>query len=778
MQFDLQKWAKIGPLTLSAVLVTACSSGSEMTAPPPPPANVAPTVSADADTSVDEKVSVTIGATASDSDGSISSYSWSQTSGTNVDLTGADTSSIEFTAPIAKAEETLTFEVTVTDDDGATASDSVNVTIAPVNEIDFQIQGLVWNGMAVPSDITANYGADPIMVSSDADGNYTIDIAADEDVASSLLFLRSDGTSDPETAFHNVPVSLQAMMDASGGDGVLDSVDLLGVNLTPLSTAFYGAMYRENDAVATEADVTEAIGRVNGGQAVTVGTAVKIISENNSGVQDSISFSSDMHLGLPDGYADTIEFAIDPLGVQQYITNARASDAAGFDAAQDAMLADDNIVEDATDPFSTFPTTITMTSSDVVISRLTVNADGSGVFTEGGIEYDVDWTQDADGVITVTGVGGGTIRESESFPWKPINGTWGQRRQINALEQVVLTPVLDLPTGKLYTHLNTITLSYPDNAADLPDEDASRSFEVTYIEDSEYLDFDLDALFNGASQIDLLNSYFSDSFNPNLGPDSNTGFGPLQTHYNADMMTLERSGTDTNGSVTTQYGSDFFSNGNWEAVDAKTLRITFDSDRFNPGETFEIDYGMINTNLATVAVRREGDLEGLHNGVFAVEDSTQAPQSDADAEGFYTLPINPFSNLINWTELQSGGTAEIVTISDNDQDGVLEQNEVRTTAAIWTLDANGEVEVSEYRFPVTRAPGCDPNVNTCVLSRTSGWTIANRNGTQAYTLNELSIFFPDRNDNSLSNLAWFQTTARAYDVTPTAPVDISALPPG
>ena len=158
----------------------------------------------------------------------------------------------------------------------------------------------------------------------------------------------------------------------------------------------------------------------------------------------------------------------------------------------------------------------------------------------------------------------------------------------------------------------------------MPNEDSSRSFEVIYIDDSEYQDIDIDGLFNGASQIELLTTYFSDSFNPNLGADSNTGLGPTQVHYNADFFTLNRSGTATTGTASAQFGADYFSNGSWEAIDSKTLRLTFDSDRFNPSETFEIDYELIHDNLATASVRREGDQEGLHNGAFAVRDASQA----------------------------------------------------------------------------------------------------------------------------------------------------------
>ena len=66
-----------------------------------------------------------------DTDGTIASYSWAQTGGTAVTLTGANTATPSFTAPIGPA--TLTFELTVTDNDGATDTDTVVVNVdAPV----------------------------------------------------------------------------------------------------------------------------------------------------------------------------------------------------------------------------------------------------------------------------------------------------------------------------------------------------------------------------------------------------------------------------------------------------------------------------------------------------------------------------------------------------------------------------------------------------------------------------------------------------------------------
>jgi hypothetical protein len=67
-----------------------------------------------------------------DTDGSISSYSWTQTSGESVTITDSTSSSASFNITTA-TQVILTFQLTVTDNDGTTGSDTVNFTVNPVN---------------------------------------------------------------------------------------------------------------------------------------------------------------------------------------------------------------------------------------------------------------------------------------------------------------------------------------------------------------------------------------------------------------------------------------------------------------------------------------------------------------------------------------------------------------------------------------------------------------------------------------------------------------------
>ena len=96
------------------------------------PANRAPTANAGPDQNVIESTTVDLDGTGSfDPDGDTLSYSWAQTGGANVTLTGAGTAQPSFTAPNVAAGNsvTLTFELTVRDG-AVSATDSVDIVVA------------------------------------------------------------------------------------------------------------------------------------------------------------------------------------------------------------------------------------------------------------------------------------------------------------------------------------------------------------------------------------------------------------------------------------------------------------------------------------------------------------------------------------------------------------------------------------------------------------------------------------------------------------------------
>ncbi len=114
------------------VFFAACGGGGSSDEDTPPSVNNPPVVNVIDDFTVDELSSVQLTAQPVDSDGSIQSVVWTQISGRSVVLENAETNNASFTAPDVDQTETLSFEILVTDNDGATATDSVNVTVVDI----------------------------------------------------------------------------------------------------------------------------------------------------------------------------------------------------------------------------------------------------------------------------------------------------------------------------------------------------------------------------------------------------------------------------------------------------------------------------------------------------------------------------------------------------------------------------------------------------------------------------------------------------------------------
>jgi len=90
--------------------------------------NASPVAQAGTDQTVPTGAAVSLSGSGTDADGTVASFAWKQTAGEPVTLSGANTATATFTAPTVAAS--LTFELTVTDNLGASHTDTVVVTIS------------------------------------------------------------------------------------------------------------------------------------------------------------------------------------------------------------------------------------------------------------------------------------------------------------------------------------------------------------------------------------------------------------------------------------------------------------------------------------------------------------------------------------------------------------------------------------------------------------------------------------------------------------------------
>jgi len=203
--------------------------------------NQPPVANAGRNQAVDPGMTVTLDGTGStDSDGTIKSYNWTQTSGDTVDLDLTDPSKPKFTAPATI--QTLTFELTVTDDKDATsAPDSVTIGVGQ------PVLGANIPPMADPGpDQTVAPGT--LNVTLDGTASYDLDVGDTityQWVQSSgeAVDLKNSDTATPSFDAPNADVTLQfdlTVTDNNGATSFPATVTITvgkGTNLPPIAVA-------------------------------------------------------------------------------------------------------------------------------------------------------------------------------------------------------------------------------------------------------------------------------------------------------------------------------------------------------------------------------------------------------------------------------------------------------------------------------------------------------------------------------------------------------------
>ena len=216
--------------------------------------NNAPTANAGADQEVNEDDSVELNATASsDTDGGTISYAWSQTEGPSVSIDGNTTAEATFTAPQVTQDTNLTFNLTVTDDDGASNTDSVIITINNTPTADAGTDQEVNESVALTLSGSGTDTDDDTLAYqwqlSGISGDTAASIALEGNTTTQPTFTTPQVTQDTALTFQ---LTVTDSNDASATDSVI-----ITVNNAPTANAGADQGFNEDDQVTLDGSTSQ-----------------------------------------------------------------------------------------------------------------------------------------------------------------------------------------------------------------------------------------------------------------------------------------------------------------------------------------------------------------------------------------------------------------------------------------------------------------------------------------------------------------------------------------
>ena len=229
------------------MLLVACGGGSGSGPTPTEQVNIPPIANAGSAQTVEENIQVTLSGSASDSDGSVTSFAWSQLSGPSVDISSASSAVTSFLAPEVVEDTVLSFRLTATDNDGATHSSDVDITVVNVNLLPIVDAG--------SSQSIDEHGEVTLIGSaSDSDGSIVSyqwsqiagpSVQLSDATSASTSFVAPEVTSDTTLTFQLAAIDNDNAVETS-------TVDVIVTNVNLLPTAEAGSNQTHQEGVQIE----------------------------------------------------------------------------------------------------------------------------------------------------------------------------------------------------------------------------------------------------------------------------------------------------------------------------------------------------------------------------------------------------------------------------------------------------------------------------------------------------------------------------------------------
>ncbi|WP_172605682.1 PKD domain-containing protein [Shewanella benthica] len=323
---------------ITSALISGCGSSDDK-APPieVEVPNNAPMLSAEFAPLTEKAVSALF-VSASDTDGSIASYLWEQTAGPELELTGADSAQISFIAPAVAIDTPISFNVSVTDNEGATTTILAETSIERIEYI-YKLAGKVVGEQYVGAKVAATVGDEAVEGLVDDTGNFILNLAVDDDMALNSS-VKLSTSSDTLLGLSSLLPSLEQLGGliveaqaspknqrvASQGAQALENTPAISVSA--VSTALYSLLVAANGGVVpSNIDIFELAESQIDPDALIEAAAVVLILINSD---DAI---------LEDG-ADLVSILADPAQYNALVETIEEATPGAIEEAIDAVIAD------------------------------------------------------------------------------------------------------------------------------------------------------------------------------------------------------------------------------------------------------------------------------------------------------------------------------------------------------------------------------------------------------------------------------------------------------
>ena len=385
--------------------------------------NFAPQVDAGDDQSTSAGNLVNLLGSASDSDGDIAEVTWQISSGSGVILSGTSTLTTSFVAPSSSSELTLVFQLSVTDDRGASASDTVTITVAAYQEptIDSAISTSVpENTSGIVYTVSATSSADEVL-SYDFSGadidDFTIDSGNGTIAFSNPPDYENPADSDGDNVYQlsfEVSDSVNTLSQALSIDVTdLDEFDVIApedddsaaneIAENSAANTLVGITASASDADGTNNTITYSFADgTNSSGLFDIDANTGVVSYNGSGGLDyesgSTSYSLDIYAHSSDGSSASASFPVNITDVNEAPVFASTSGSANAPENSTEVF----YTASASDEDAGASITYSLASGGADNDLFNLNTASGGLSFKAAPDYETFLDSDNDGVYQVT----------------------------------------------------------------------------------------------------------------------------------------------------------------------------------------------------------------------------------------------------------------------------------------------------------------------------------------------------------------------------------------